>query len=119
MLFLYIENVNNLNMKKGYWNGQVFEIKNEEKWNNYLSKYTEIAKKHLENNTGNFVPIFAGQPMGKIQGANLMFAALVEFNSLQEALDCFEGEEYQSALAELGENPEEAVIRNLSIFEGG
>ena len=28
MLFLYIEDVNNLNMKKGYWNGQIFEIKN-------------------------------------------------------------------------------------------
>ena len=25
-------------MSKGYWNGQVFEIRNEEKWNNYLAK---------------------------------------------------------------------------------
>lgn len=65
-------------MSKGYWNGQVFEIKNEEKWNNYLAKYFEIEKNHLDNNTGNFVPIFAGQPKEKIQGANLMFAALVE-----------------------------------------
>ena len=46
-----------------------------------------------------------------------MFAALVEFNSLQ-AIDCYKSEEYQSALAELGEKPEESVIRNLSIFEG-
>lgn len=65
-------------MSKGYWNGQVFEIKNEEKWNNYLAKYFEIEKNHLDNNNGNFVPIFAGQPKEKIQGANLMFAALVE-----------------------------------------
>ena len=35
-------------MSKGYWNGQVFEIKNEEKWNNYLVKYFEIEKNHLE-----------------------------------------------------------------------
>ena len=88
-------------MSKGYWNGQVFEIKNEEKWNNYLAKYFEIEKNHLENNTGNFIPIFAGQPKEKIQGANLMFAALVEFNSLQDAIDCYKSEEYQSALAEL------------------
>ena len=47
-----------------------------------------------------------------------MFAALVEFNSLQDAIDCYKSEEYQSALAELGEKPEESVIRNLSIFEG-
>ena len=105
-------------MNKGYWNGQVFEIRNEEKWNNYLAKYFEIEKNHLENNTGNFVPIFAGQPKEKIQGANLMFAAFVEFNSLQDAIDCYKSEEYQSALAELGEKPEESVIRNLSIFEG-
>jgi len=105
-------------MSKGYWNGQVFEIKNEEKWNNYLVKYFEIEKNHLENKTGNFIPIFAGQPKEKIQGANLMFAALVEFNSLQDAIDCYKSAEYQSALAELGEKPEESVIRNLSIFEG-
>lgn len=47
-----------------------------------------------------------------------MFAALVEFNSLQDAIDCYKSKEYQSALAELGEKPEESVIRNLSIFEG-
>ena len=47
-----------------------------------------------------------------------MFAAVVEFNSLQDALDCYKSEEYQSALSELGENPEESVVRNLSIFEG-
>tara|TARA_B100000886_G_scaffold333476_1_gene287573 strand:+ start:743 stop:916 length:174 start_codon:yes stop_codon:yes gene_type:complete len=35
-------------MSKGYWNGQVFEIKNEEKWNNYLAKYFEIEKTTLK-----------------------------------------------------------------------
>ena len=29
-------------MKKGYWTGQVFEIKDQEKWNNYLTKYNQI-----------------------------------------------------------------------------
>ena len=105
-------------MKKGYWTGHVFEIKNEEKWNNYLTKYTQIVKKHLENKTGNFLPVASGQPKAKIQGLDLMFAAVAEFNSLQDALDCYKSEEYQSALSELGENPEESVVRNLSIFEG-
>ena len=59
-----------------------------------------------------------GQPKVKIQGSNLMFAAVVEFNSLQDAIDCYKSKEYQSALSELGENPEETVVRNLSIFEG-
>ena len=105
-------------MKKGYWTGQVFEIKDEKKWSNYLTKYTQIEKNHLENKTGNFLPIAVGQPKAKIQGLDLMFAAVVEFNSLQDAIDCYKSDEYQSALSELGENPEESVVRNLSIFEG-
>jgi len=44
--------------------------------------------------------------------------SVVEFNSLQDAIDCYNSDEYQSALSELGENPEESVVRNLSIFEG-
>lgn len=105
-------------MKKGYWTGHVFEIKDEEKWGNYLAKYTQIEKNHLKNKTGNYLPVFLGQPKAKIQGSNLMFGAVVEFNSLQDAIDCYNSEEYQNALSELGENPEETVVRNLSIFEG-
>lgn len=105
-------------MKKGYWIGQVFEIKNEEKWNNYLAKYMQIEEKHKSQKTGNYLPIILGQPKSKIQGSNLMFAAVVEFKSLQDAIDCKNSKEYQEALAELGDNPEETVVRNLSIFEG-
>ena len=36
-------------MKKGYWSGQVIEVKNLEKWNRYLEKcdplYEDEAKK--------------------------------------------------------------------------
>ena len=60
VVFLYLGIINKMKdqlsfnqkyykMIKGYWNGQVLEIRNEEKWNN-----------HLENNSGNFIPIFAG-----------------------------------------------------------
>ena len=88
-------------MSKGYWNGQVF-LKNEEKWNNYLAKYFEIEKNHLDNNTGNFVPIFAGQPKEKIQRKlNVCrFGILI----ILMLLIAIKNEEYQSALAELGKN---------------
>ena len=36
-------------MKKGYWIGNVIEIKNEERWNNYLTKYFQIEEKHKMN----------------------------------------------------------------------
>ena len=103
-------------MKKGYWIGNVIEIKNEERWNNYLTKYFQIEEKHKNEQTGNYLPILTGQPKGKIQGSNLMFAAVVEFNSLQDAIDCHNSKEYQEALIELGDNPEDTVIRNLSIL---
>ena len=34
-------------MKKGYWTGHVFEVKNEERWNNYLTKYFKIEEKKI------------------------------------------------------------------------
>ena len=33
-------------MKKGYWTGHVFEVKDENKWNNYLTQYFQIEEKH-------------------------------------------------------------------------
>lgn len=105
-------------MKKGYWSGHVFEIKNEKRWNNYLAKYTQIEEKHKNEKTGNYVSVLLGQPKEKIQGSDLMYGAVVEFNSLKDAIDCYNSEEYQEALIELSDNPEDTVIRNLTIFEG-
>ena len=59
-----------------------------------------------------------GEPAKMIQGKELMYAALVEFNSLQDSIDCYNSEDYQNALKKLGENPEDTVIRNLNIIEG-
>lgn len=105
-------------MKKGYWTGHVFEVKNEERWNNYLTKYFQIEEKHKNDQTGNYLPVLVGQPKEKIQGSDLMFAAVVEFKSLRDAIDCYNSKEYQEALVELGDNPDDTVVRNLSIFEG-
>lgn len=104
-------------MKKGYWLGQVIEVKNLEKWTKYVEKYLAIAEEESEKNTGNFKTISMGIPVKMIQGKELMFAAVVEFNNLKDALDCYHGDKYQEALKELGENPEETVIRNLAIIE--
>ena len=85
-----------LEMKKGYWSGQVIEIKNEEKWNRYLEKCAPIYEEGQK--TGNFKLIGGGPPAEKVQGQDLLFAALVEFNSLQEAIDGHNDIRYQAAL---------------------
>ena len=77
-----------------------------------------MRKNIKKKKTGNYIPVLVGQPEAKIQGSDLMFAAVVEFNSLKDALDCYNSKEYQEALNELGDNPEDTVVRNLSIFEG-
>ena len=54
-------------MKKGYWTGQVKDIKNEEQWNKYLKKFMAIVVHEAENNTGNFKFIAGGQPQLYVQ----------------------------------------------------
>ena len=48
---------------------------------------------------------------------NLLFSAVVEFNSVQEAIDGYNDPRYQEALALLGDNKEDVVVRNLVIIE--
>ena len=106
-------------MKKGYWSGQVKEIKNEKQWTKYVNKFLAIVAEEAEKNSGNFKFMGGGQPHTYVQKHHdLMFAALVEFNSLQDAIDAIDDPRYQDALAELGENREDVVIRNLAIVEG-
>ena len=105
-------------MKKGYWTGQVKDIKNEGQWNKYLEKFMAIVFHEAENNTGNFKFIAGGQPQLYVQkNEDLLFAAVVEFNSLEDAINGFNDPRYQDALSELGENKEDVVVRNLVIIE--
>ena len=48
---------------------------------------------------------------------DLLFSAVVEFNSVQDAIDGYNDPRYQEALALLGENKEDVVVRNLVIIE--
>ena len=41
-------------MKKGYWVGQVKEIKNEEKWGQYLEKFMNIVAEEAEKKIRKF-----------------------------------------------------------------
>ena len=41
-------------MEKGYWINHVFEIKNPEKWDNYLKKWGVIVEEEAKKNSGNY-----------------------------------------------------------------
>ena len=49
-------------MKKGYWVGQVKEIKNEEKWGQYLEKFMNIVAEEAVKKSGNFVFTAGSEP---------------------------------------------------------
>ena len=105
-------------MKKGYWVGQVKEIKNSEIWDQYLEKFMNIVAEEAEKKSGNFVPTASSEPKFYIQkNFDLLYSAVVEFNSVQDAIDGYNDPRYQEALAFLGENKEDVVVRNLVIIE--
>ena len=54
-------------MKKGYWVGQVKEIKNEEKWGQYLEKFMNIVAEEAEKKSGNFVFTAGSEPKHYVQ----------------------------------------------------
>ena len=105
-------------MKKGYWVGQVKEIKNAEIWGQYLEKFMNIVSEEAEKKSGNFVFTAGSEPKHYVQkNFDLLFSAVVEFNSVQDAIDGYNDPRYQEALALLGENKEDVVVSNLLIIE--
>ncbi len=68
--------------------------------------------------SGNFVPTASSEPKFYVQkNFDLLYSAVVEFNSVQDAIDGYNDLRYQEALAHLGENKEDVVVRNLVIIE--
>jgi len=63
-------------------------------------------------------PDSSSKPIVPTRKSRAFIELTVEFNSLQDAIDGYNDPRYQDALKELGENPEDTVIRNLAIIEG-
>lgn len=47
-------------MARGYWAGQVFEIRNQERFDRYVEKAMAIFAEEAAKGTGNFVPVAVG-----------------------------------------------------------
>ena len=82
-------------MKKGYWVSQVKEIKNAEIWGQYLEKFMNIVAEEAEKKSGNFVFTAGSEPKHYVQkNFDLLFSAVVEFNSVQDAIDGYNAVSY-------------------------
>ncbi len=78
-------------MPKGFWivRGDVF---NSEQY----SKYIKLASKIINKFNGKFLVRGGTQTEFEQQGYSR--TVVIEFNSYQEALDCYQSDEYQKAL---------------------
>ncbi len=99
-------------MAKGYWVSQVINIHDQE----LFMKYFEAIEPLVER--GDFKVICAGEVKGTLEGAPMIFGAVLEFNSLDEAKSYYENKDYQEALRLMGDDVRKVIERNISLVEG-
>ena len=94
-------------MLKGYWVVRA-NINNQDEYYKYVEKASEIVKK----NSGTFLVRGGKQKEHEIKGYKR--TVIVEFDSYQHAIDCYNSEEYQSALKHV----EVSANRIFTVVEG-
>ena len=99
-------------MKKGYWVSQVFKIKDQELFQKYFDATAPLVER------GDFKFICGGPVQATLEGDSMIFGAVLEFKSLEEAKNYYNTEDYQKALSVLGDDVKEVIERNISVFEG-
>ena len=94
-------------MPKGYWVVRA-NIHNQDEYSKYVVKASEIVKK----NSGTFLVRGGMQKEYEIKGYKR--TVIVEFDSYKHAIDCYNSEEYQSALKHV----EDSSNRIFTVVEG-
>ena len=91
---------------KGYWINHVIEIKNHERF----FAYAEASKSMFagDNKYGALMKVF-GSVTATLKGAPVSHAALVEFDSIQAAIDFWDDPEYAATRAHLGPLDDEST----------
>ena len=95
-------------MKKGYWVSQVSDIKDMELFQKYFDATLPLVER------GDYKLICGGPVQGTLEGDSMIFGAVLEFESLEKALQTYESLEYQEALKAL----DGGADRDFRIFDG-
>ena len=99
-------------MKKGYWIGQVRGIKNRELFNKYFEATAPLVER------GDYKLLIGGPVQKVLEGDEMVFTAVLEFDSLDKAINYYNTEDYQKALSIMGDDVRNVVERNLVVVEG-
>ncbi|MBN7807590.1 MULTISPECIES: DUF1330 domain-containing protein [Agrobacterium] len=94
-------------MAKGYWIARV-DVNDAERYKDYVS----TAKPAFERFGANFLA--RGGAVTQLEGQGRARNVVIEFPSVQHALDCYNSEEYQAAL----KIRKETADSDLMIVEG-
>ena len=104
-------------VKKGYWINHIVEIKDEAKY----SAYVEASLSTFAPGNKYGAKILVSGPVAKtLKGDdNIELAALVEFDSVQAAIDVWEDPDYVAARAAMGDTKDErsVVERRICVIE--
>ena len=87
-------------MKKGYWVVRA-QVNNLEEY----SKYIDIATSIIEKHNGRF--LIRGGKQTEFEKVGFERTVVVEFTSYDDAIECYQSDEYQSALK---------YVKNLSLI---
>jgi uncharacterized protein (DUF1330 family) len=96
-------------MPKAYWISEYHAIHDEAA----LQAYAQLAGPALNAAGGRILA--RGIPAAVKEHGKQMRTVLIEFDSLQAALDAYQSPGYKAALAALGTN---SVVRDIRIIEG-
>mgnify|MGYP001182631766 FL=1 len=99
-------------LKKGYWVAQVANIHDQE----LFTKYFEASSSLVER--GDYKVICGGEVKKTLEGDPMLLGVVLEFNSLEEAKNYYDNEDYQKILKIMGEDVRKTVERNISVVEG-
>lgn len=94
-------------MAKGYWIARV-NVRDAERYKDYVS----TAKPAFERFSANFLA--RGGAVTQLEGQGRARNVVIEFPSVQHALDCYNSDEYQAAL----KIRQETAESDLMIIEG-
>ncbi len=97
-------------MAKGYWIARV-DVRDAERYKDYVS----TAKPAFERYGANFLA--RGGPIEVLEGDARARNVVIEFPSMQAAVDCYNSEEYQAAKA-IRQEVADAEMLVVEGFEG-
>lgn len=100
---------------KGYWINQVVEVKDPNRFKAYADASLPMFSGN--NRYGATLKFFA--PVEKtVVGGGVQFVAVIEFNSVQDAIDFWDDPEYAAARALMGDDESAVVERRVCCIEG-